>query len=286
MRTSSWVDSYSTNDYIPGVKPMSSMLNLLRFHSPAFRSSMIPPNYPESTQIPFMQIATGSIDRTYWISLFPHWSAQFPGDIFFQGNAPNQVALTFDNGPDPALTPLVLDILSQYGVKGTFMCLGKRIGEHPLVVQRIIKEGHIIANHTWDHPDLTKLPLDEAKKQILSTERKIHQQTGLRTRLFRPPFGAMNPRIVSELLAMDYKIILWSQDSLDWAGLTGPQVVANIIVPVKPGSIILFHDDSFGKIESRLGTVQALPYAIETLRAMGYRFVTIPRLLNIPAYAR
>lgn len=214
-----------------------------------------------------------------------NWIAQYPGYIFTQGPANCKLAaLTFDDAPDALFGPLLLDILAGYNVKATFFCLGTCVEQNPDIVQRIAQEGHIIGNHSYDHADLTTLTPDQVREEVTRAEVAIQQVTGLRTALFRPPFGALNDQSIQVILSLGYKIILWNVDSLDWTGIPGPSVAAQVVPNTVPGSIILMHNACDGSIQAGTGTSQSLAYIIEILRAEGYNFVTIPALLNIPAY--
>ncbi|UOF91329.1 polysaccharide deacetylase family protein [Fodinisporobacter ferrooxydans] len=210
-------------------------------------------------------------------------SAMFPKDLFLHGpENVKHVSLTFDDAPDDTFTPRVLDVLKQVNVKGTFFVIGERAAAHPDIMKRIVEEGHVIGNHTWNHPNLTKITKQEQAYQLDHTENVIDQITGVRTALFRPPYGALNPEVIEVLIKRKYKIIYWNVDSLDWMGLTGPQVTANILAHTRAGSIILQHAAG-GKGEDLSGTIAAIPYFVQTLRSEGFTFVTIPQLLNIPA---
>ncbi|WP_245534014.1 polysaccharide deacetylase family protein [Effusibacillus pohliae] len=211
------------------------------------------------------------------------WASRFPNDVILHGPRRNEIALTFDDGPDDVWTPRVLSVLAHYDVKATFMCVGRRIADHPQVLRRIYREGHVVGNHSWNHPNLTKIPISQVGEQVERTANEIHRLVGVRPHLFRPPYGALNEPVIREIIALGNKIILWNVDSLDWARLTAAQVTANILAHAGPGSIVLEHSAG-GRGESLEDTVRALPRVIETLREEGYRFVTVPELLGIPAY--
>ena len=214
-----------------------------------------------------------------------NWTMQYPGEIFTQGPANcKMAAFTLDDGPDNLFLPVILDILAQYQVKATFFLQGTCVHANPDMVKQLVNEGHMVANHTYNHLDLTTLPPDEIREEIASTETEIQQLTGLRTALFRPPYGALNDTVVQIALSMGYRIILWNVDSFDWMGLPGPQIVARVIPNTVSGSIILMHNACGGSVAAGTGTTQSLPYVIEVLRAEGYSLATITALLNIPAY--
>jgi peptidoglycan/xylan/chitin deacetylase (PgdA/CDA1 family) len=137
------------------------------------------------------------------------WASLFPGEVILHGPARKEVALTFDDGPDDVWTPRILHILAQHDVKATFMCVGERIRQNPGVLRRIVREGHVVGNHSWDHPKLTKIPLAEVRTEIERTGNEIHRVIGARPRLFRPPYGALNADVIREVISLDYKIIFW-----------------------------------------------------------------------------
>ncbi|GMA51069.1 hypothetical protein GCM10025857_24260 [Alicyclobacillus contaminans] len=207
-------------------------------------------------------------------------SQQFPGIVFYTGRpSAKNVALTFDDGPDAKYTPQVLDILRRYHVKATFFVLGVRAKRYPQTVRRMVREGHAIGNHTWNHPDLAKMSASEIRDQIVRTDCVLSPLIGYRTNLLRPPYGALNPDTVRVVSAMGYKVVDWSVDTRDWAGTPVPAMLAMVRKDVRPGAIILEHCG--GKADVNLdNTLQALPKIIEYLRSQGYRLVTIPELIG------
>ena len=180
------------------------------------------------------------------------------------------VALTFDDGPNPATTNQALDTLSKYGIKATFFVLGKNVSGNEEILKRMKADGHVIGNHSWSHPVLSKLSLDEAKKQITDTEDALTKVLGSSSKLMRPPYGAITDDIRNSL---DLSFIMWDVDSLDWKSKNEAAILTEIQHQVANGSIVLMHD-----IHSP--TVNALPKVIEYLKNQGYTFVTIPEMLN------
>jgi peptidoglycan/xylan/chitin deacetylase (PgdA/CDA1 family) len=193
-----------------------------------------------------------------------------------------EVALTFDDVPDLKFTPQVLDMLKKSGVKATFFVVGNRAEAHPEIVKRMIQEGHVIGNHSYNHPNLPKVSDDVFHDQILRTENILADIAGYRPKLFRPPYGNVNEKQIEWLASQQYHIINWNVDSLDWKGLNADQVVTNVVSHVTPGSIVLQHGAG-GAGEDLTGTVQALPIMIERLQSKGIKLVTIPELFGIPA---
>lgn len=208
-------------------------------------------------------------------------SSMFP-DIFFREGSQKvrQVALTFDDGPDSQYTPQILDILKEQGIKATFFLIGNRAQLFPDVVKRMIEEGHVIGNHTLNHPNIIKLDNRAIRQEIIGGEEALAKLTGYRTALFRSPYGSLNPEKIKFIQSLNYNIIAWNVDSLDWKSLTAEQVKYNILENVRAGSIILQHS-SGSKEENLSGSVEALREVIPTLKQEGYQFVTIPEMLKL-----
>ena len=180
------------------------------------------------------------------------------------------VALTFDDGPNPTTTNQALDTLSKYGIKATFFVLGKNVSGNEEILKRMKADGHVIGNHSWSHPVLSKLSLDEAKKQITDTEDALAKVLGSSSKLMRPPYGAITDDIRNSL---NLSFIMWDVDSLDWKSKNETAILTEVQRQVKNGSIILMHD-------IHAETVHALPKVIDYLKEQGYEFVTVPEMLH------
>jgi peptidoglycan/xylan/chitin deacetylase (PgdA/CDA1 family) len=189
------------------------------------------------------------------------------------------IALTFDDGPSSQTTPQVLDILKRENIKATFFVVGKTVKNHPQLMKQIVAEGHAIGNHTWNHHYHQYNP-SAAAHELETTATLIHQLTGVKTALFRPPAGILNNGLVSYAQQNKYAVIMWSADSKDWQSrrITVPKLINNALEDAKPGGIILLHDGG----GDRSKTVQALPKLIAELKQRGYQFVTVPELLDMP----
>lgn len=185
------------------------------------------------------------------------------------------IALTFDDGPHPELTPKLLDLLRSQGVRATFYVIGRNVEAHPDIARRIVAEGHEIANHSWSHPSLPSLSATRLRQEIGNTSDVIERVTGRRPTNMRPPYGAINER-VRQTMFKDYgmDVVLWSVDPLDWKR-PGASVVANRLVEgAAPGGILLAHD-------IHPGTIDAMPETIARLKAKGYAFATVSQLLAL-----
>jgi peptidoglycan/xylan/chitin deacetylase (PgdA/CDA1 family) len=186
------------------------------------------------------------------------------------------IALTFDDGPWPQTTKQVLDILKSNNIKGTFFVVGQNLKNYPELGKEIVAQGHVIANHTWHHW-YHFFNQQAAAFEIDRTTDLIYQVTGVKTTLFRPPGGMMHNGLVGYAKAQKYTVVMWSADSTDYKLPAVPKLINNVIKDSRPGGIVLMHDGG----GNRSRTVQALPEIISNLRKQGYRFVTVPELLEI-----
>ncbi|MEI8309624.1 MAG: polysaccharide deacetylase family protein [Verrucomicrobiota bacterium] len=183
------------------------------------------------------------------------------------------IALTFDDGPHPTLTPKLLDILKEKGVKATFFVLGQCVAANPAVLQRAAAEGHEIGNHSWDHKALPKGGGAGVASEIDQTNAAIQSATGKKPTLVRPPYGATTASITKRLNEeYGLKVIMWDVDPLDWKVRNSAHVKAEILKSTKPGSIVLSHD-------IHPTTVDAMAETIDALKEKGFKFVTVSELI-------
>ncbi len=196
-----------------------------------------------------------------------------------------KVALTFDDVPDPRFTPQVLDVLRRKKVQATFFIVGTRAKKHPDIVRRIHREGHAIGNHSYSHPDLSRVSLSRMKEQVRKAESSIQTAVGFEPKLFRPPYGEILTGQLEWAKRSGYTVVNWDVDSSDWRQLSSERVYRNVIRAVRPGSIVLLHAGG-GEGQSLAGTVGALPRIIDWLRAHDYEPVTLPELLGVSEQRR
>lgn len=182
------------------------------------------------------------------------------------------VALTFDDGPGKH-TSRLLDTLAEKQVKATFFLVGRSVGTHPDVVRREVAEGHVVGNHTWSHPDLSKLGTDQITDELTSTADAVEAASGVRPTLVRPPYGATSDTVTSVLSQRNEPSILWNVDTEDWKNKDSAQTSERALAGVRPGAILLMHD-------IHASTVDAVPGIVDGLRAAGYTLVTVPDLLG------
>lgn len=183
------------------------------------------------------------------------------------------VALTFDDGPHGENTPRLLDMLKARHIKATFFVVGQCAQEFPQIMKRIVAEGHEVANHSWSHPQLTKMAEGSVTEQLQKTHDVILQTTGVAPKVLRPPYGAFTANQRSWANAKwGYKTILWDVDPLDWKVRNAEHVKTEILRHTVAGSIILSHD-------IHKSTVDAMPDVIDGLIGRGFQFVTVSELV-------
>ncbi|HFI0633926.1 TPA: polysaccharide deacetylase family protein [Streptococcus suis] len=181
-----------------------------------------------------------------------------------------QLALTFDDGPSRATTPVVLDLLKKYNAKATFFLLGQNIAGNEDILKRMKEEGHEIANHTWSHPNLTTITVDQVKQEIELTQSAIEGVLGYRPTFMRPPYGAVNGSVAA---VAGLASIYWNVDTKDWANRNPDFILSQVKAYTKPGSIILMHD-------IHQTTVDGLEPVLQFLTSEGYNLVTTTELLG------
>lgn len=189
------------------------------------------------------------------------------------------VALTFDDGPRPMFTPKILDILDKYHVKATFFMIGKYMDQYPDIVREVVRRGHAIGNHTYTHPHNIELDTQaQTIRELDRCERVIERLTGSRAHLFRPPRGLIDGSVFTIAAEEGYTTVLWSVCA-DHCDAPTPELMAKrALANNRPGGIILLHD---GETGIRWKDVAATPLIIEELQKRGYRFVTVPELLEM-----
>ncbi|MFA5157131.1 MAG: polysaccharide deacetylase family protein [Candidatus Omnitrophota bacterium] len=196
------------------------------------------------------------------------------------------IALTFDDGPSPKWTNLILDELKDAGVKATFFMIGKHVEQYPEVARRIVAEGHDVGVHTYNHPVLLFSPTWHLEKELNDTQAVIKEITGKTTYLFRPPKAWLSAKEKAEIARLGYTTVLWSLNSKDWVRFDDKHIRNYIYKNARPGDIVLFHDAGGAfRIEggNRKQTTKTLPRLIEKLKEKGYRFVTVSELLEMSA---
>jgi peptidoglycan-N-acetylglucosamine deacetylase len=187
-----------------------------------------------------------------------------------------EVALTFDDGPNPPYTGQILGILARYQVPATFFCVGLQASAHPADIAGMAAAGHGLGNHTWSHPFLPDLTRAQLAEQLDRTDEAVSRAaSGREPGLFRPPYGSRSPDVLRWLGERGSPIVLWDVDPSDWARPGAVVIAGRVLTQARPGTIILMHDGG----GDRSQTVTALPLVIEGLLDRGFRFTLAADLL-------
>lgn len=161
------------------------------------------------------------------------YAAQFPGsDLFGRATrAPRragEIALTFDDGPNPACTPKLLDILAAHKIRATFFMLGSRAQAQALLIKRIVDAGHLVGNHSWSHPNLAYTAAPKLRDELVRTKDVLEQLSGKPLQFFRPPFGARRPLVFNIAQELGMTVVLWNAMTNDWSEPAADQIAAKL----------------------------------------------------------
>jgi peptidoglycan/xylan/chitin deacetylase (PgdA/CDA1 family) len=192
----------------------------------------------------------------------------------WRGNpAQKVVALTFDDGPKPEWTPRLLETLRKLNVRATFFLVGRQVDAYPELTARILLEGHQIANHTYNHQDLTELSPQAAIREVQGGSEAVYRSVGYMPAFFRPPGGRVNDRVYAASWQLRNTAVMWTANSSDYLRPAPEVIVRRLTAGDQRGGILLAHT-GIGE------TIEALPYLVARYRAQGYRFVTITELMR------
>ncbi|MEU8251788.1 bifunctional polysaccharide deacetylase/glycosyltransferase family 2 protein [Nonomuraea sp. NPDC048916] len=207
-------------------------------------------------------------------------SARLPG---------RTVALTFDDGPDPAWTPQVLDALRKHGATATFFTVGSKVAKYPELARRIVNEGHELGNHTYAHAELAAVPGWRLRLELSLTQKALAGATGLHTTLARPPYSSTPAAItgpewesMKALAAEGYLITLTDLDTKDWGNPGTRKIVTSSLPDKGRGAIVMMHDSG----GDRRQTVEAVDLVLKEVADRGYRAVTVTKALGMPSAHR
>ena len=189
----------------------------------------------------------------------------YPKAIWRMPGSEKKLYLTFDDGPTPEITPLILALLEQYECKATFFCVGSNVEKYPEVYQNILSDGHSVGNHTHTHLNGRKTGKIDYLNDIIIAQDIVESS------LFRPPYGKMK-RSQYRALKTDFKIIMWDVLSMDYhAKNSREKCLQNVVKHAEAGSIIVFHDSE----KAKDNLLYALPKTIEHFQNQGYRFLAL-----------
>ncbi|MCO5051370.1 MAG: polysaccharide deacetylase family protein [Verrucomicrobiae bacterium] len=205
----------------------------------------------------------------------PQW--RYFGPFICAGNPQRkQVALTFDDGPDPQSTPRLLEALQQHEIEAAFFAVGRKVVAAPALANQILRAGHLLENHSFAHSYATNLfPKRRLTADLEAAQRAIEKHTGTTPRYFRPPVGLSNPNTFRVAKALRLQVIGWSIRSLDTRQSDPNRIVRRVVRRLKPGAIILLHDGGI-PADQLVATVKLL---LAKLREQGYEVVRLDRML-------
>jgi peptidoglycan/xylan/chitin deacetylase (PgdA/CDA1 family) len=188
-----------------------------------------------------------------------------------------EVALTFDDGPDPDVTPQVLDLLDRHGVRATFFCIGERVRAHPEIAAEIARRGHRVENHTQTHPHLFACyPASGLRREVLDAQESIVRATGQSPRLFRAPAGLRNPLLDRVLFRAGLRLVSWTRRGFDALEKDPRRIARRLLAGLAPGDVLLLHDGSAGRERGGNPVVlEVLPRLLDELAARELRSVPI-----------
>ena len=187
------------------------------------------------------------------------------------------IALTFDAAWGADKTQGILDVMEQYGAKGTFFLVGFWIDKYEKETKAIAEAGFDIGNHSRNHLNMPKLSENEIKNEIEYVNDRVFDLTGKKPKYFRAPFGDYSNKLMTSLEELNMVGVQWSIDSLDWKGLSAKQIYERVVPKAKSGDIVLFHNNSDHVID-------ALPLVLSALKEQGFEFVTLSQLVHTEGY--
>ncbi len=206
--------------------------------------------------------------------------------VFRRGDSQTDFALTFDDGPDPIYTPLLLDLLKRYGAKATFFVVGRHAQQYPDIVRRMHAEGHQIGIHNYIHRANWLMSPAAVRRQIYLTQKIIHQITGKRPVYYRPPWGIVNQSDLSRY--SQYDIVLWSSLFGDWRKRVGREkLTTRMLRKLRGGEIMLLHDcgNTWGaNRDAPAEMLAALEHVLQEAQKRGLQAVTIGSLMEGSSY--
>jgi peptidoglycan-N-acetylglucosamine deacetylase len=223
-----------------------------------------------------------------------HQRSQLFGATIRSTGAPQQLALTFDDGPNPAATPLLLDLLDQYDAKATFFMIGRFVRECPKLAKEIANRGHLIGNHTQTHPNLFWLNKRAIRNELQQCQSALQDVVGVAAKVFRPPYGFRNPWVVGTARELGMQTVMWTllpgdwrEKSVEWlAGRMRPIADhAKDSANRTAGDVLCLHDGAHRQLNGdRTRTLKALEYWLPRWRDLGLKFVTIGEAANPAAH--
>jgi peptidoglycan/xylan/chitin deacetylase (PgdA/CDA1 family) len=204
-------------------------------------------------------------------------------------SAPSDVlALTFDDGPDPLLTPRILDMLDEAGARATFFCIGERVEAHPAIVRNMRDRGHGVENHSHRHPNLFSLLGPAAmRREVTQAQDSIANHAGERPRFFRAPAGVQSPWLAPVLASAGLSLVSWTRRGYDAVSSDGRRVAARLTANMRAGDILLLHDGKAGgAVERPRVVIEALGSVLQEMQQRGLRSEALHTVMASAPYTR
>lgn len=217
-----------------------------------------------------------------WLGFETMWPTLHLYGRAFIGLAPGsrQLALTYDDGPNDPDTLKLLDVLARHDVKATFFVLGRFVVQKPKIVRALVAAGHVISNHSWDHPRLIVASNTELRRQVNLTQSAIFDACGITPTLLRPPYGGRRPGTFAAVRKLGLEPVMWNVTCYDWKPTSAEKVFSHAQRQIRGGDVILMHDGDQARMGAdRSHSVQATDRLIAHYKGEGYEFVTIPEMM-------
>ena len=197
------------------------------------------------------------------------------------GEGSRQLALTFDDGPNDPWTLRLLEILDRHQVRATFFLIGRFVAQRPEIARQVAASGHVIGNHTYDHPNLIFVRPSAVEGQIRLCAQALEDAIGAHSNLFRPPFGGRTPQALRAVRRCGLVPVLWSVSGWDWDAKSAAEVENKVMGSLEGGEVILLHDGGHRYLGvDRSFTVNAVDQLIGRCRDLGFQFVTVPEMMK------
>jgi peptidoglycan/xylan/chitin deacetylase (PgdA/CDA1 family) len=192
-----------------------------------------------------------------------------------------QLALTYDDGPNDPHTLLLLEVLANHQVYATFFLIGRYIQQRPDIAREIVKAGHSVGNHTFTHPLLTFKSEAAVRRELSDCRAALHDAVGEHTNLFRPPFGGRRPAVLRIVRDLGLEPVMWNVTGYDWNAPPSAAIEQKVTTQIRGGDVVLLHDGGHKQMGAdRSQTVQATDHLITKYKSEGYKFATIPQMMN------
>ncbi len=209
-------------------------------------------------------------------------TGQWYGRTFAKGiHGSKQLALTYDDGPNDPYTYKLLEVLEKYSIHATFFMIGEFVRQRPEIARAVAQAGHVIGNHTFEHPRLIFASEAQTRKQLVDCRNALNDAIGEHSNLFRPPFGGRRPATLRIARHLELETVMWNVPSYDWKARSAAVIEEKVARQIRGGDVILLHDGQHRAFGADRGqTVIATGNLIRRLKESGYEFVTVPEMMQ------